>query len=138
MALLHASSGARNGEQVLNRCGVRREDPVSTDARAKAHAFAWLFAEKADFGISPAMIASPTRWMLGCSVDSNVTGSTGHHPDRSARPICCARCPAFWAGMTLATAALTVSSAVITERALTSTALTPPVNSAGSHSIIPG
>jgi len=41
---------------VVNRCGVLREDPVSTDARAKAHALAWLFAEKADFGISPAMI----------------------------------------------------------------------------------
>ncbi len=105
---------------------------------AKAQALAWLLAEKADFGMSPPMIASPTRWMPGCSVDSNVTGSTGHQPDFSARPACRARSPAVCAGMTLATAALNVSPAVSTDRAFTSTALTPPVNWAGSHSIIPG
>ena len=69
----------------------KRGDPVSAAAMAKAQALAWLLAEKADFGMSPPMIASPTRWMPGCSVDSNVTGSTGHQPDWSARPACCAQ-----------------------------------------------
>ena len=40
--------------------------------------------------------------------------------------------------MTFATAALNASPSVITVRVFASTALTPPVNWAGSHSIIPG
>ena len=56
------------------------------------------------------MIASPTRWMSGCSFDSNVAGSTGHQPDSLVRPACCARGPADCAGMTLATAALNVDA----------------------------
>ena len=77
---------------------------------AKAQTLAWLLAEKADFGMSPPMVASPTRWIPGCSFDSNVVGSTGHQPDWSARPACCASSPAICGGMTLATAALKVSA----------------------------
>ena len=54
--------------------------PVSAAMMPKAQALAWLLAANADLGMSPGMIASPTRWTPGCRVDSNVSGSTGHQP----------------------------------------------------------
>src|SRR6476619_284460 len=63
--------------------------PASSFATAAAHTLAWAFAENADFGIAPAIEASPTTWTLGCSLDSNVAGSIGHHPVRSATPALC-------------------------------------------------
>ena len=48
---------------------------------AKAQTLAWLLARKADFGISPELMASPTMWIPGCSFDSKVVGSIGHQPD---------------------------------------------------------
>src|SRR6476659_6090478 len=105
---------------------------------AKAQILAWLLVAKADFGISPPLIASPTMWMPGCSFDSNVVGSIGHQPDWSANPARCASSPAICGGMILATLALKVSPAVLIVRVFTSTDLTPPVNWPGSHSIIPG
>jgi hypothetical protein len=46
--------------------------------------------------------------------------------------------PAVCGGITFATAASKVSSAVFTVRLSGSTASTPPVKSSGSHSIMPG
>src|SRR6201993_5537488 len=80
--------------------------PASSLATAAAHALAWAFAENADFGIAPAIEASPTTWTLGCSLDSNVAGSIGHQPVRSATPAISAMRAAFCGGMTLATSAL--------------------------------
>ncbi len=60
--------------------------PASSRTIAAAHTLAWALAENADFGMAPAMMASPIRWMLGTSLDSNVTGSIGHQPVRSATP----------------------------------------------------
>ena len=73
---------------------------------AAAQTLAWALAAKADFGMPPMIAASPSTWMPGRSVDSKVTGSTGHQPVRSATPACAAMAPAFCGGMTLATAAL--------------------------------
>jgi hypothetical protein len=55
------------------------------------------------FRHATAIAASPITWMLGCSRDSNVTGSIAHHPVWSATPARSAIRPAFWGGMTLAT-----------------------------------
>jgi len=73
---------------------------------AKAQTFAWLLAAKADFGICPGAVASPTRWIPGCVFDSKLSAVTGHHPEASASPASNASRPAICGGMTLATAAL--------------------------------
>src|SRR5260370_10631872 len=138
MTLVPGSSDARKVKHVLNKGGENRSDPVSAARIAKAQTLAWLFDAKADFAILPALAASPMTWIPGCSFDSNVIGSIGHQPDRSARPASCASWPASCAGMTLATSALNVSPAVLTNRPFTSPAWTPPANGPGSHSIIPG
>src|SRR3990170_2842319 len=83
MASLTASSAARNVKQVLNKCGAKRSEPVRAAAMAKAQTLAWLLAKKADFGISPELMASPTTWIPGCSFDSKVVGPIGHQPDWS-------------------------------------------------------
>ena len=44
--------------------------PASRAAIAAAQTLAWALAAKADFGIAPAIAASPMTWMLGCSFDS--------------------------------------------------------------------
>src|ERR1700751_6184590 len=75
-------------------------------ATAAAQTLACALAENADFGIAPAIEASPTTWTLGCSLDSNVGGSIGHQPVRSATPAISAMRAAFCGGMTLATSAL--------------------------------
>src|SRR5262249_33918983 len=46
--------------------------------------------------------ASPMTWILGCSGDSNVIGSIGHHPARSATPATSAIRPARCGGVVLA------------------------------------
>jgi len=71
-----------------------------------AQTLAWALAEKADFGIAPAIAASPIMWMLTCRRDSKVTGSIGHHPVWFATPAISAICPARCGGITLATSAL--------------------------------
>src|SRR5262249_60940127 len=76
--------------------------PVRSLATAAAQTLAWALAEKADFGMAPAIEASPMTWMLGCSLDSNVAGSIGHQPLRSAAPALSAMRPAFCGGVTLA------------------------------------
>ena len=58
----------------------RRPRPRSSAATAAAQTLAWALAEKADFGMAPAIAASPITWMPGCSRDSKVTGSIGHQP----------------------------------------------------------
>src|SRR5262249_6020501 len=80
--------------------------PASSFATAAAHTLAWAFAENADFGIAPAIEASPMTWTLGCSLDSNVAGSIGHQPVRSAAPAISAMRAAFRGGRTWATSAL--------------------------------
>src|ERR1700746_4226109 len=75
-------------------------------ATAAAQTLACALAENADFGIAPAIEASPTTWTLGCSLDSNVAGSIGHQPVRSATPAISAMRAAFCGGMTLGTSAL--------------------------------
>src|SRR5262249_41642897 len=80
--------------------------PASSLATAAAQTLAWAFAANADFGIAPAIDASPMTWTFGCSFDSNVAGSIGHQPVRSAAPAVSTIPPAFWGGMTLATSAL--------------------------------
>ena len=79
--------------------------PLSRAATAAAQTLAWALAANADFGMAPAIAASPMTWMFGCSFDSNVTGSIGHQPVRSATPAASAMRPARCGGMTLATAA---------------------------------
>src|SRR5260370_20676224 len=80
--------------------------PARSFATAAAQTLAWALAENADFGIAPAIEASPTTWILGCNLDSNVTASIGHQPVRSATPTISAMRPAFCGGMTFATSAL--------------------------------
>src|SRR2546427_12455282 len=80
--------------------------PASSFATAAAHTLAWAFAENADFGIAPAIEASPTTWTLGCSLDSNVAGAIGHQPVRSATPALSAVRAALCGGMTIAESAL--------------------------------
>src|SRR5271163_3289088 len=89
--------------------GVPGVSPRASFATATAQTLAWALAAKADFGIAPAMQASPTTWMLGTMRDSNVTGSVGHQPERSVVPAISAMRPAFCGGMTLATSALYLS-----------------------------
>src|SRR5829696_1684010 len=78
--------------------------PLSRAAIAAAQTLAWALAVNADFGIAPAIDASPMTWMLGCSFDSKLTGSIGHQPVRSAAPAASAMRPARCGGMTFATA----------------------------------
>ena len=78
----------------------------SSAATAAAHSLACALAAKADFGIAPAIAASPMTWTPGCRRDSKVIGSIGHHPVWSATPAISAICPARCGGMTLATSAL--------------------------------
>src|SRR5260370_35361941 len=80
--------------------------PARSFATAAAQTLAWPLAENADFGIAPAIEASPTTWILGCNLDSNVTASIGHQPVRSATPTISAMRPAFCGGMTFVTSAL--------------------------------
>jgi hypothetical protein len=54
--------------------------PPSSRTTAAAHALACALAENADFGMLPAMLASPTTWTLATRFDSKVTGSIGHQP----------------------------------------------------------
>src|SRR5215831_15617745 len=100
--------------------------PVSSFATAAAQTFAWALAENADFGMAPAIEASATTWMLGCSLDSNVAGSIGHQPVRSATPAVSAMRAAFCGGMTLATSALCRAKSVTSVIAQTSTEVTLP------------
>ena len=60
---------------------------ASSTATAAAQTLAWAFAAKADFGIAPAIAASPITWMFGCRVEAKLTGSIGHQPVRSATPV---------------------------------------------------
>src|SRR2546423_9730118 len=76
--------------------------PVRSRATAAAHVLACELAANADFGIAPAMAASPMTWIRGCSFDSKVTGSIGHQPVPSATPATSAMRPAFCGGVTLA------------------------------------
>ncbi len=82
--------------------------------------------------------ASPSTWMLGRSVDSKATGSTGHQPVRSATPACAAMAPAFCGGITLATAALWLANSVVRVSVAGSTDVTLPPWLSGTHSIMPG
>jgi hypothetical protein len=107
-------------------------------ATAAAQTFAWALAEKADFGMPPAMDASPVTWMLGCSRDSKVTGSIGHHPLRSATPAACAIQPARCGGITFATCALCRPNSVTSVISRASTSVTLPPEDSGTHSMRPG
>ncbi len=93
---------------------------------AAAQICACEFAADAERGMAPAMAASPMTWMLGWSLERNVTGSTGHQPVRSATPASSARRPAFCGGMMLATAALYLSKSVASVRVATSTEVSAP------------
>src|SRR4030081_3696432 len=77
--------------------------PVRSRATAAAHVLACELAANADFGIAPAMAASPMTWIRGCNFDSNVTGSIGHQPVPSATPATSAMRPAFCGGTMFAT-----------------------------------
>ena len=44
---------------MLISLGLDGVPPVTSSATAAAHVLAWEFAAKADFGIAPAMAASP-------------------------------------------------------------------------------
>src|SRR2546421_3231238 len=104
-------------------------------ATAAAQTLACAFAENADFGIAPMIAASPITWMFGTSFDSNVTGSTGHQPERSATPAACAIAPARCGGITLATSALWVPKSVTSVLVAASTELTLPPLDSDTHSI---
>ncbi len=77
-----------------------------------AQIFPCRFAEKADFGIGAAMVASPITCTPGCKGDSNDVASIGHQPVWSVTPACSAMAAAFCGGITLATSAFTVSKSV--------------------------
>src|SRR5579884_1585543 len=96
------------------------------------------WAADAERGIAPANAASPITWMLGCNLDSNVTGSTGHQPVRSATPAISAACPATCGGMIFATSALYLSKSVDKVRLGTSTEVSGPPTDTEIHSISPG
>src|SRR5215470_12884017 len=76
--------------------------PASSFTIAAAQTFACALAANADLGMPPAMIASPSTWMFGTRLDSNVTGSIGHQPVLSATPATWARRAALREGVTLA------------------------------------
>src|SRR5207249_683117 len=109
----HPILSARDARHATDRDDRGRENPHPNtspvmvrnhaSASAASQVLAWEFAAKADFGIAPAIAASPMTWMPACSFDSNVTGSIGHHPLRSVTPATSAMRPAFCGGMTLAT-----------------------------------
>ena len=107
--------GVVGRDQAVAGVGQRRRrglSPASSAAIAAAQICPCECAAEAERGMAPAMAASPMTWMFGCSLDSNVTGSTGHQPVRSATPASSATRPAFCGGMTLATAALYLSKSV--------------------------
>src|SRR5439155_11346576 len=108
--------------------------PATSLATAAAQTLAWALAEKADFGIAPAIEASPMTWMLGCNLDSKVAGSIGHQPVRSATAAISAIWPAFCGGMTFATSALCLSKSVTSVIAPTSTEVTLPPFDNETHS----
>src|SRR5580704_13461538 len=104
--------------------------PRASLAAAAAQALACELAANADFGIAPAIAASPMIWMFGFKRDSKVTGSIGHQPLRSAAPASSAMRPALWGGMTLATFALCWAKSVASVLVAASTELTlPPLDS---------
>src|SRR5271155_5871523 len=116
--------------------GVSGFSPRASFATATAQTLAWALAAKADFGIAPAMQASPTTWMPGTMRDSNVTGSVGHQPERSVAPAISAMRPAFCGGMTLATSALYLSKSVARVMVAGSTEATLPPMESDTHSIL--
>src|SRR5580704_5992054 len=116
--------------------GVSGFSPRASFATATAHTLAWALAANADFGIAPAMAASPTTWMFGTWRDSNVTGSVGHQPERSVVPAISAMRPAFCGGMTLATSALCLSKSVASVIVAGSTEATLPPADSDTHSIL--
>src|ERR1700722_5834341 len=94
--------------------GVSGFSPRASFAPATAQTLACEFAANADFGIAPAMAASPMTWMFGTCFDSKVTGPIGHQPERSVAPATSAVRPAFCGVMRLAAEALTLSKSVET------------------------
>src|SRR5690606_21505748 len=99
-------------QQVLENRGGNLLEPVRSARIAIAATFAWLLAEKPDFGISPAMQASPMTWMFPSALLCIVAGSIAQYPLSLVRPAVSAIRPAFCAGMMLATSALIVSRPV--------------------------
>src|SRR5439155_19853044 len=95
---------------------------------------AWRLGANADCGMAPAMQASPITWILGCNVDSNVTGLMGHQPVRSATPAVSAMRPAFCGGTILATAARWRPNSVTTVLVAGSTEVTLPPFESDTHS----
>ena len=79
--------------------------PANSASMAFTTTLAWLFAEKADFGIFFATEASPSTWTSLTRRDSKVSGTIGHQSPL-AQPALCAMSPARCAGTILATAAL--------------------------------
>src|SRR5215470_20173567 len=108
--------------------------PASSLTMAAAHTFPCALAANADLGMPPAIVASPSTWMLDTSLDSKVTGSIGHQPVLSATPAIWAMYPAFCGGMTFATVALNLAKSVVSVISEGSTEVTlPPLDSA-THS----
>src|SRR5713101_4167046 len=118
--------------------GATGVPPASTVATAAAQALAWAFAAKADFGIAPAIAASPITWIFGCKVEAKLTGSIGHQPVASVTPAAAAMPPAFCGGMTFATSALWVAKSVVRVIAPGSTDVTLPPADSDTHSSKPG
>src|SRR5262244_2415560 len=123
---------------MLVSVGDDRVLPASSAAIAVAQILACEVAAAAERGIAPAIAASPMTWIFGCSFDSNVTGSTGHQPVRSATPASSARRPAFCGGITLATAASYLSKSVESVRVFASTDASAPPADTDTHSTMPG
>src|SRR5260370_41991347 len=106
--------------------------PASNVATAAAQALAWALAAKADFGIAPAIAASPITWMSGCKVEAKLTGSIGHQPLRSATPASPAMRAAFCGGTIGATSALWVAKSVVKVIAPGATDVTFPAGDRGT------
>ena len=76
--------------------------------------------------------------MAGCSVDSNVDRIDRTPARLVGEPSLLGQAAGYLRWDNVGDRGLECFPAVITDRVFASTALTPPVNWAGSHSIIPG
>ena len=61
--------GEMSDQQVLEYLAGNTFDPVSAPRTAFAQTFAWLLAEKPDFGMSPCWEASPSTWTSASALE---------------------------------------------------------------------
>src|SRR3954468_9273029 len=77
--------------------------PARLSRIAAAATLPCALADEPDFGIAPAIEASPMTWTFVALVAAKVMGSTGHHPLSPGGAADCAMAPAGCGGMMLTT-----------------------------------